>query len=69
MHTTQTAPSLLLVPSSRGTRAYPTAPVRVTSMWGQGFLSYLTDDGYAAVLIDGETRLDEYPADMVKIIR
>jgi hypothetical protein len=46
-------------------RFYPAAATAVTSMWGRGQLVSVTDDGWAEVQLDGETRRDEYPAEHV----
>lgn len=48
-------------------RWYPQAQVRITSMWGDGVLVYLTSDGFVGVRLDGETRVDEYPGEHVKL--
>ena len=40
-------------------------PTAVTSMWGAGRLVSLTEDGWAEVQLEGETRRDEYPAEHV----
>lgn len=47
---------------SKRTLAYPALEVRVVSGWGAGRLVYATDDGWFAVQLDGESRIDEYPA-------
>lgn len=46
-------------------RFVPAESIRVTSMWGQGQLVSVTADGWAEVRMDGESRLDEYPAEHV----
>jgi len=47
-------------------RAYPVgAPARVRTHLGDGKLVYGTDDGWLAIQLDGETRVDEYPAERV----
>lgn len=45
--------------------AYPMDEIRVTSMWGDGRLIYATEDGWIGIMLDGETRIDEYPAEHV----
>lgn len=50
------------------TRAYPLAPIRVRTDLGDGRLVSLTDDGWAEVELDGETRRDEYPAERVELL-
>lgn len=47
--------------------AYPMADVRTSGMWGTGRLIYVTPDGYCGVMLDGETRIDEYPAEHLDI--
>jgi hypothetical protein len=47
--------------------AYPMADVRTAGMWGTGRLIYVTPDGYCGVMLDGETRIDEYPAEHLDI--
>lgn len=44
-------------------KAYPLDTIRVDGMWGMGRLIYVTPDGYAGIMLDGETRIDEYPAE------
>lgn len=46
-------------------RAYPAVSPRVQTHIGSGRLIYGTDDGYLGVQLDGETRIDEYPAELV----
>lgn len=47
--------------------AYPQDEIRVTGMWGNGRLIYVTEDGWCGVQLDGETRIDEYPAEHLGI--
>lgn len=42
--------------------AYPQDEIRVDGMWGNGRLIYVTEDGWCGVRLDGEERIDEYPA-------
>jgi hypothetical protein len=49
------------------TLAYPIEPIRVTGMWGSGRIVYATDDGWIGVCLDGETRVDEYPAEHLTV--
>lgn len=63
-NTTNTATLLKTVDGH--VRAYPVAEVAVTSVWGAGRLVYATDDGFVGLQLDGETRIDEYPAECVK---
>jgi hypothetical protein len=51
-----------------GNRAYPTAEIRVQGIWGQGRLVYATRDGWCGVQLDGETRVDEYPAQHLQVL-
>jgi len=46
-------------------RFYPAEATPVTSMWGRGQLVSVTEDGWAEVQLEGETRRDEYPAEHV----
>ena len=48
--------------------AYPCTEVRTDGMWGMGTLIYVTPDGYCGVMMDGETRIDEYPAEHLNIV-
>jgi hypothetical protein len=54
---------------TRGTRqlAYSAQPARATGIWGSGRVVYATDDGWVGVCLDGETRVDEYPAEQLAI--
>lgn len=49
-------------------KAYPLTSHRVTSRWGTGRLVYATSDGYVGLELDGETRVDEYPAQHVRAL-
>lgn len=48
-------------------KAYPTDEIRVDGMWGNGRLVYVTEDGWCGIMLDGETRIDEYPAEHLGI--
>jgi hypothetical protein len=48
--------------------AYPMTEVRTDGMWGMGTLIYVTPDGFCGVMMDGETRIDEYPAEHLNIV-
>ena len=54
--------TLLLVADRDRLRAYPQAAARVRTSCGLGALVYATDDGWLGVRLDGERRVDEYPA-------
>jgi hypothetical protein len=47
--------------------AYPQDEIRVDGMWGMGRLIYVTEDGWCGIRLDGETRIDEYPADQLSL--
>jgi hypothetical protein len=47
----------------KDSKAYPTETIRVDGMWGNGRLVYVTEDGWCGICLDGETRVDEYPAE------
>jgi hypothetical protein len=47
--------------------AYPCTEVRTSGMWGNGTLIYVTPDGYCGIMLDGETRIDEYPGEHIGI--
>lgn len=42
-----------------------TVGARVRSMWGVGVVTYMRDDGWVGVRLDGERRVDEYPIEHV----
>lgn len=48
-------------------KAYPLDAIRVDGMWGMGRLIYVTPDGYAGIQLDGEKRVDEYPAEHLNL--
>ena len=54
--------TLLLVADRDRLRAYPQAAARVRTSCGLGVVVYGTDDGWLGVRIDGERRVDEFPA-------
>ena len=54
--------TLLLVADHDRLRAYPQAAARVRTSCGLGVVVYGTDDGWLGVRLDGERRVDEYPA-------
>lgn len=61
-----TAPGVIL--TRDGHRRYvPSTRVPTTSMWGAGVLVSITEDGWAEVQLDGETRRDKYPAEHVYV--
>ena len=41
--------------------------LRVLTHLGAGVLVSLTDDGWCEVQLDGETRVDEYPVELVEL--
>ena len=55
-------PQLLLVADQDRLRAYPNVIARVRTTCGPGVIVYATDDGWLGVRLDGERRVDEYPA-------
>lgn len=52
----------------KGGNAYPCNEVRSSGMWGNGTLIYVTPDGYCGIVLDGETRIDEYPAEWIGLV-
>lgn len=52
----------------RHDRVCPATTVRVATIWGDGLLVSITEDGWAEVRLDGEHRCDEYPVEMVELI-
>jgi hypothetical protein len=44
-----------------------TVQPRVTSMWGAGVMVYAKSDGWVGIRLDGETRVDEYPVEHVRL--
>lgn len=55
----------LIVISGGRRRAYPLESITVRTNLGPGRLSYLTEDGWLGVQLDGEQRVDEYPIEQV----
>lgn len=49
-------------------KAYPSDEIRVDGMWGNGRLIYVTEDGWCGIRLDGEERIDEYPAEHLDIV-
>lgn len=57
----------VLANRDRHERICPTAAVRVTTNLGTGRLVSVTEDGWCEVQLDGETRRDEYPIEVVAL--
>ncbi|HKQ66012.1 MAG TPA: hypothetical protein VJZ73_13440 [Methylomirabilota bacterium] len=55
------------VQRDRHARIEPCTPVRVTTHLGAGVLVSVTDDAWVEVQLDGETRQDEYPIELVEL--
>lgn len=53
----------------RHDRMVPNKPVRVSTHLGDGVLLSVTEDGYCDIRLDGEKRSDEYPAEMVHVVK
>ena len=59
--------SPILARRDRHERICPTTTVRVTTHLGAGRLVSVTEDGWCEVQLDGETRRDEYPVEVVTL--
>lgn len=57
----------LLAHRDRHERICPTKAVRVTTHLGAGRLVSVTEDGWCEIQLDGETRRDEYPVEVVAL--
>lgn len=65
MSTTQDMENALIKTIDGRRRTYPLSQPRVTTLRGAGLLVYGTSDGWCGVRLDGEVRVDEYPAEQV----